>query len=269
MDTLDCETARRYIHLRLDGELTDEDAHLLEEHLAHCARCRKACEALTRIDRALRSAVQSPRAPQDLAAKATERVHRAAGGMRLWRTWVPAAAAFLIAAGLLLLLRPAPEPEPAVSTAPAIVLSGGDAIHVFEPDARVAQSGRTGELLPERSVAWALSDTPTTLAFADGAEVSLNEEAVVRIGRASVDLFTGRLRADLRLADEPFTVSTPWGDVAGEHAVFIVRLDADSSSARVHVLDGDVTIAADGGQETVSAGQTAELQLDPEQEIML
>ncbi|MGC9316506.1 MAG: zf-HC2 domain-containing protein [Armatimonadota bacterium] len=269
MERLDCETARRYIHLRLDGELRDEDAQLLDEHLAHCHRCPEVNEALSQVDQALRAVTQLPHVPHDLAENATERVRRSSRQGRAWRTWLPAAAAFLIAGGLLFRLWPTRMPHPAGSAAPAIVLSGGDAIHVFEPNARVAQSGRTGEPLPERSVAWALSDTPITLAFVGGAEVSLNEEAVVRIGRASVDLFAGRLRADLRLADEPFTVSTPWGDVTGEQAVFSVRLTAVSSAARIHVLDGKVTVTSGGRQETLSAGQKTELEVGPQEEIPL
>jgi len=144
-----------------------------------------------------------------------------------------------------------------------VVVAGGDAVHVFEPNQRVAHPGQTGACLEEQTVAWGLGEEPIVLEFASGARLDLGEEAVVRIGRGSIDLFKGWLRVDLTNARGPFTVSTPWGEFAGEGAVFSVQSSADEGAARLSVIAGEVTVDARGATRTLPSGSAITLKPDP------
>lgn len=266
METLDCETARRLIHLRLDGELTSEDAQLLAEHLSHCPECSERARQLSGIDDALRSGLAARESPDDLRERTHRRVARVRAVRGVWTTWLPAAAALLLAGTLAWVVTSA---EQGPSPAPAVVLSGGDAVHVFAPDQRVARPGETGAPLQERAVAWALGEISTTLQFSTHARVELSDEAVVRIGHGSLDLFKGRLRADLTHSEEPFTVTTAWGEVTGAGGVFSVHADADGKVATLTVLAGEVTLRSRDSERTLSAGESATMQLDPERMFTL
>jgi len=271
MPDLDCEAARRLIHLRLDGELAGGDASRLDEHLTRCPRCRRALDELQRIDAALREGLAAAEPPPQLAARVRARLAEAPPARAAWTAWLPAAAALLLAAGLVLfgLSRigpgtgdgPGSGPSPLV--APAVVISGGDAIHVFEPDQKTAQPGHTGEELQEQSVAWGLGGSAISLQFAGGARITLSDEAVVRIGRDSVDLFKGDLNADLTEADGRFAVATPWGEMSAEGAVFDVSSRADEDSAQLSVTSGEVSVQSRDMQRTVAAGETIQLKPDP------
>jgi len=157
----------------------------------------------------------------------------------------------------------------AVHAAPAVVISGGDAIHVFEPNEKTAQPGETGGELQEASVAWGLGGEPIALEFVGNARVGLSEEAVVRIGRESIDLFKGNLRADLQDAQGQFSVVTPWGEFSGPGSLFLVHSDAEGGAARLTVIAGEVQVEAQGRRSTLSAGQAVTLKPDPEQTISL
>ncbi len=271
MPDLDCERARMLIHLRLDGELAADDASRLERHLTGCARCRQARDELLRIDAALREGLAAAEPPLQLAARVRRRLGETRPARKAWTAWLPAAAVLLLAAGLVAFGLPrigrGTSTGPAIGppiAAPAVVISGGDAIHVFQPDQKTAQPGRTGEVLQEQSVAWGLGGAAIALQFAGGARITLSDEAVVRIGRDSVDLFKGDLSADLRDATGPFTIATPWGEIRAQGAVFAVSSRADEDVAQLSVTSGEVSVESRNTQCTVSAGETIRLRPDPE-----
>jgi len=270
MPDLDCEQARRLIHLRLDGELAGDDAARLDDHLTRCARCRRALDELMRIDAALREGLAAAEPPPQLAARVRARLSEAQSARPAWAAWLPAAAALLLALGLVLFglsrigTREGRPPGPVPMVAPAVVISGGDAIHVFEPDQKTAQPGHTGEELQEQSVAWGLGGSAISLQFAGGARITLSDEAVVRIGRDSVDLFKGDLNADLSDATGPFTVATPWGKMSAEGAVFDVSSRADEETAQLTVIQGEVAVEGRDLQRTIGAGEAVRLKPDPE-----
>jgi hypothetical protein len=265
MSRLDCEEVKRLIHLQLDGELGDDDARLLEEHLQACEGCRALHDDLLRVDAALREGFAAIPLPEPSTARVRARVAQARGRRVVWTTWLPAAAAFLLVfVALVSTLHGRREPV-VTSAAPAIVIAGGDAVHVFEPNERTAQPGRTGTALQESAVAWGLGEDPITLEFANGAQVELNDEAVVRIGRDSLDLYKGDLRADLTEAEGTFSVVTPWGEFSGEDALFTVYSNNDGTSSRLTVLEGEVALSRKGTTRTVGPGETIKLQPDPQQ----
>lgn len=269
MERLDCQSARRLIHLKLDGELPQVDAELLAEHVEQCERCRTLQEELGRVDAALSEGLGAIEAPEPDVAAARQRVRKARRSNAVWSTWLPAAAAALLVLTLVLLGAPALDGPDSASAAPATVVSGGDAVHVFGPNERTAQSGTTGTELQESSVAWGLGDEPIALEFVGGARVELSNEAVVRIGRNSIDLFKGGLRVDLREAGEQFSVVTPWGEFTGAGSLFTVHSDANGGSARISVHEGDVRVISRGTERVLSEGEAATLQPDPTQTIAL
>lgn len=267
MAKIDCSAARRLTHLRLDGELAAEDSRLLMQHTARCRRCERANTELEELDGALREGLAAcPPAPQPVDATRRQ-VKQARLMRRVLSTLLPAAAAFILVAGsLFFALR---DGGHAVNVAVAVVVSGGEAIHVFEPNQRVAQPGQTGTELQEHAVAWGLSSDPIALRFAGGARAQLSNEAVVRIGRNSLDLFNGDLRADLRDAEESFTVGTPWGQFESRDAVFLVHSDPDDSNAVVRVISGEVRVEQHRWTRVLEAGEQLTLRPDPYRTVAL
>ena len=268
MDRLDCERAMHLLHLKLDGELREDDARLLAEHIEGCEHCRRLQDELERVDAALREGLKAIEAPEPAVAATRQEVHRARRARSRWYTWLPAAAAFLLVALVALLVIPGLQ-GPVAEAAPATVVSGGDAIHVFEPNEKTAQAGRTGTELQERSVAWGMGEEPIALAFAGGARVGLSDEAVVRIGRDTIDLFKGNLRADLTNTEKEFSVITPWGEFTCSGALFLVYTDTNGGAARVSVISGDVTVARGGRERVLSENESITLEPDPKQTIAL
>lgn len=277
MDRIDCERARCLIHLRLDGELRDDESRLLDEHLEQCGDCRSLQEDLERVDAALREGLGaievfglgSAGVAEQQVDATRQQVTRARRSRWMWATWLPAAAALMIVGLALLVGVPKLQRQAAVDAAPAVVISGGDAIHVFQPNQRTAQSGETGGTLQEASVAWGLGGEQIALEFAGGAQVGLSDEAVVRIGRESIDLFKGNLRADLQQSSGDFTVVTPWGDFSGPGSLFLVHSDVDGGAARLTVITGEVLVETHGRRRTLSAGEAITLKPDPQQTISL
>ncbi len=268
MATLNCEDAEYVINLKLDGELAEEDEPLLATHLEQCADCRRLHEELERVDAALRDGLGAIELPEPDIDATRQRVHHAQRVRAAWTTWLPAAAALLLVATVVLAAALGPS-GPGVSAAPAMVVSGGDAMHVFGPDERTAESGETGSELQEHSVAWGLGGNPVALQFLGGARVGLSNEAVVRIGRESIDLFKGGVRVDLEEAEGDFTVVTPWGEFSGPGSLFMVRSAEDAGSASIRVFSGEVTVSSRGTKRVLTEGAAETLKPDPTQTVEL
>lgn len=266
--TVECDHARMLIHLRLDGELPAGDADLLARHLERCAECRALDEQLRRVDAALRAGLASGEPAADFAARVRRQFETARRVRPVWATWLPAAAVFLIAAIGLLVVGPRLR-GPQAPAAPAVVVSGGDAIHLFEPDEKVAQPAHTGAALPEESVAWGMGGSAIVLQFAAGARVRLSDEAVVRVRRDALDLFKGDLHADLSEVTEPFTVATPWAVIEGEGASFRLRSIPGGEGGELMVDAGKVTVRRQGISTTVAAGASVRLGPDPDRTFVL
>src|SRR5438309_11641497 len=100
--TMTCDDALNLINAKLDGELSPDDRARLDAHVAACAACQSAADAILAQDAELRSAF----APRRRAARAlAERVIAALppSPRRRWQftAWLPmiasAAAGFAIA----------------------------------------------------------------------------------------------------------------------------------------------------------------------------
>jgi predicted anti-sigma-YlaC factor YlaD len=90
----ECERARSWASLGLDGELSQVEQALLRAHVGRCAQCAEFELDLEGLTRELRTA------PLTRPPRAGVPARRRASGMRLLRVGASAAAAVVVAAGL-------------------------------------------------------------------------------------------------------------------------------------------------------------------------
>ena len=77
---MNCEMAQEDIVLAVYGELPDDRAHWLEQHLAHCERCREEMEAVAALEKAM-SATPIPEPSPSLLARTRLRLDEALDAM--------------------------------------------------------------------------------------------------------------------------------------------------------------------------------------------
>ena len=77
---MNCEMAQEDIVLAVYGELPDERAHWLEQHLAQCETCREEMEAVAALQKAM-SAAPMPEPSPSLLARTRVRLDEALDGM--------------------------------------------------------------------------------------------------------------------------------------------------------------------------------------------
>lgn len=108
---ISCEHCEELMNARLDGELTPEDAPLLDDHLAQCPDCRKLDRDLTALHQRLNALSLDP--PEHLTPAVMARLEdKAAQPSKKKRPWL----AGLCAAAVVLL---------AVALSPQILPFGG------------------------------------------------------------------------------------------------------------------------------------------------
>ena len=137
---ISCDEALDLISAALDGPLTDDEQHMLEEHLAACAQCRAMQADLQVIHTAL-PGLNEP-VPAGLTDRVLEQIHadkvvplgdsRKKTGARHWRQWAVSAALFgvvLLGAGRVALspsMSPAADHTVAASGTGALPSEGED-----------------------------------------------------------------------------------------------------------------------------------------------
>ncbi len=99
---MDCKKLREVLDAYMDRELSPDAAAQAEAHIAECASCRRAVEALTKLREAVKSAAGEPNAPAQLVARVRNLVSPG------WRraAVLQAIAATLVLAGVLTLFVP-------------------------------------------------------------------------------------------------------------------------------------------------------------------
>ena len=95
---MDCRQCRNRLNAFLDGEVSEEEAADIEEHLSGCRACRTEYKALQRTAEAVR-ALPRQKAPDDLAENVRDNLGSSTGAARVLRIGLPVAAS--IAAALL------------------------------------------------------------------------------------------------------------------------------------------------------------------------
>lgn len=113
-----CERAREWASLRLDGELSEFERALLDAHLSRCAGCSAYTETVEEATRAIReSSLVSLRAPVSLPAR-----RRVALPLRVYQ--VAGATAVMVAAVGFGALLGAPSLRESTSASPRPAASG-------------------------------------------------------------------------------------------------------------------------------------------------
>ena len=123
---MDCDKYLKLLALRLDGDLTREEARELEEHLSACPDCRAAGAQLAALQAPF-DELEDISAPEGFAQSVMERIREASARERKLvelrrrgiRRWMGTAAALAACCALVILVRTGPGKEAA---APA----GGD-----------------------------------------------------------------------------------------------------------------------------------------------
>ena len=99
---ISCEHCEELMNARLDGELTPEDAPLLDEHLAQCPDCRKLDRDLTALHQRLNALSLDP--PEHLTpavmARLEDKAAQPSKKKRPWLAGLCAAAVVLLAVAL-------------------------------------------------------------------------------------------------------------------------------------------------------------------------
>ena len=108
---MNCAEIKNLIPLMVGGDLTDEEAARLEEHVERCSPCRTLLEDYRRTHSIVRLAVETDseapeRAPDEFVSSVfrTIRLDREGAASRRWGLWMPgigrAAAMLMLAVGL-------------------------------------------------------------------------------------------------------------------------------------------------------------------------
>ncbi len=278
----DCKRAKELLHLRLDGELAGADADALTAHLAACEDCRAAAGELDKIASGLSEGLAAPTPPADLETRIRASVAatvQTAPEPLPQRRVAPMVWAFAAAAAVALALYvgtqmgagapPASVPGMLMGASPAIVVRGGESLHVFSDDSNVARPAHTGDPLDEDVMAWGVNETTIALDFRGGARLELSREAVIKIGANSITLIKGGLYGDLTDATDSFRVITPWGTVSGDGSAFALISGEQSEAARLLVSSGDVTIDANDSRLHAEAGASVVLREDTQHTLVL
>lgn len=150
VDEMTCREANPLIHQQIDGALSPLGLCALEQHLAACRLCRVELATLSATVRLVRS-LTLVKAP----ARIGEAVAAAEQARRRRRTWGPvlrpalAAAAVAAVGGLLMLVRPALQPEGGLTGArmasepnrPVSVAQQSEAEPAVAPESTLAAAG--------------------------------------------------------------------------------------------------------------------------------
>jgi ferric-dicitrate binding protein FerR (iron transport regulator) len=280
---MDCEQSLNLLSARLDGEITAEESAALDGHLAACADCRAAGEAMAaQHGRLVRAFAPRRRAAAGVADRVVADLAPRTRGR--WMSVILAAAAgFLLAVMLFqpwrhvpttIVIQHDPAPTP-VTTHPAdtrpadvpaighLALATG-AVQICDGPGQDWRPMETGGALPAGARLRTGPKVRCELQLADGSEVRLNEATELRCpAPRTLELTEGQVWSGVAPAPSPFTVSVPRATVTALGTQFDMR--CHGANTTLTVLDGTTRVKGDtiaGGQEaerTVSSGQSLEI----------
>jgi hypothetical protein len=287
-DQMNCEQASERLSERLDGELAPADAAALDAHLAGCADCTAAAEALRRQDADLRAALAPHRAAAErvgqsvvarlrsepnlvatpVAPATTSTAPRSA--LRRWPGLIAAVAAgFVIGAWVY---RPMQENSNATFSKVSGSLSS-------QPQTSLPQASLTKPVAANPTVATLVVATGNVeMKPADGADfksylnvLTCPSDSVIRTGAASCELKTVdghviRLNKEtevaLKSADSIEVLrGQVWcasPDTSRDAAPLKVAVGpASPGDVQVTSAKGDVTLRTAAGDESLKGGESA------------
>jgi hypothetical protein len=257
---MDCAEALERLNARLDGELAGGDEALVEAHLAGCAECRAADEALRQLDAQMRRATAPARqAAADLAARVADHAGAASARRSVWtgrlRLAAAAAAGFLLAVSIF---RPWKAPDPLV-VGPVERPIAHLAVATGPVEAQLPQTMAwfecpTDSSLPPGTTVRTGPDVRCELSTADGSQLRLNGDTQVRLtDDRRVDLAGGQLWSSVSDQETPFAVRADELTVVARDCKFDLSFQADGTV--LTVVAGSAEVVGPKGTTSVEAGR--------------
>jgi ferric-dicitrate binding protein FerR (iron transport regulator) len=275
---MECDQANKLISARLDGEISAEDAALLEGHLPGCADCRSAADAMAADHALLTRAFELRR---EAAAMVAERViQRFPARRRISMRWlspvIAAAAGFLLAVFVFQPWTKNRIPSVQTSANPAIpVATRPTSLPSPSPIAHLALATGKVEILPKETAFWCPmptgGDVPPEarvrtgpgvrceFACADGSKVRLNEGTELHFaGSRKFELAEGQVWSGVEPSKIAFTVAVPNGNVTALGTRF--DLSSRAGKSRLIVIDGRTRVQGGNDEVIVNAGEQMEME---------
>ena len=284
---MDCSDAKIWISARVDGEITDENARRLDEHLVGCDACRSLLADVESDDRALRTTLAPLRASaatlsEQLAPRLFETPisekptfetsredHRRGRGR-----WFLAGGVFGAAAGLALSLLPwfarPPAPVPTsdplvqdpvelIGTAPRLAISTGT-FEVRDDIDAPWRSMPAGSVLPTKAHWRTGAQTRCEIEAVDGSRLRLDRDTVlVPTASRSYDLLRGRVWTAVSPSDVTFRVHTPVNATTVTALGTEFEVDTRDKKSRVTVVSGKTRVESGSNAIILEAGELVEV----------
>ena len=273
---MDCERAANLISARIDGEITSDDLHALDLHLASCEACRVTLDVFTTQDADLQRAFWPHRQAGSLVAdRVIDRLTKDRfKGRRFGFIGVALAAAAGFALALVVIqpwkTPPATGPVQIAGTQP----SGSKSINQTPPIARLALATGAVEVRPSDQSDWQPLATGGSVApgslvrtgpnvrcefvLSDKSEMRLNASSEVRFNAPrQFDLLSGQIFSSVTAADLPFTVAAAQASIIAVGTQFDVQSTADR--ATVTVVSGSAKIQGKSSEMLVRSGEQSQI----------
>jgi hypothetical protein len=289
---MNCATIEQHLSAWIDGQLDDELAPAVEEHVAVCAECRASADALRRQDADLVRAFQPHRqAAQRLADRVIESLDQSVGeassasgaalkkpfsGGAIWRTAIAAAAGFLIAAFVFqpwrqeeqgTIAQPAPEATAANSLARLVATTGSVEILAGEAHAETWRPivDVRAFTCPSNASVRTGANVRCELETSDGCVVRLDEQTEIRVKAANaIDLERGQIwcrspqsaTLDVSTARRGETKFDPSRLRCSVDSAMLADVSSDGG-LRVTAAEGEVRLQTLSGERFLARGETA------------
>ena len=273
---MNCEQANNVLSARIDGEISPGDSVALDEHLAQCADCRSAADALAMQDALLMRAFAPRRqAAVQIAQHSVERLQAPRQFLRQWLTiGLAAAAGFLLA---LLIFRPwvrqepkivkqtanpSPTTQPQVVVAPMVVaeltLATGK-VEILPPHADQWRTMETAGAVPVDARVRTGPAVRCEFSLRDGSIVRLNENSELHFANTrKLELADGQVWSGVAKSDAPFTVATSAATVTALGTRF--DISRRQGKEKLVVFEGSTQVRGSSGEAVVHSGEGLDIE---------
>ncbi len=255
-----CRQIDNLLQAYIDGELSDSERVILEEHVANCAPCRQLLRLHQRTSAELFETLSHYRLSSDLSQSIMENLPEMAPTMEElkginWRVkhsmspatrlarWMPAAVAGLLVVLALILKLNWPEFSMGRQAVGVITYTKGDAFAITDAGERPQDAELKGVVRPGDHYE-TRSDSSLMVTLAGPSEVKLNRDTQIRVdNERELSVQKGEVWLNVGSNGAPFRVFTPDGQVLVFGTAFGVKVD--SGKTVVTVESGEVQVAVE------------------------
>ena len=256
---MQCDEAVNLISADVDGELPADERLRLEDHLAQCADCRAAAEAIRLQDAQLVRAFAPRRgAAREIANRVTANLARSRPRRSRWLLPLAAAAAGFVAA--VLIFRPwiRSVSIPNMGRTSAVVSIGHLDVATGVVECRVPggqwQPMVTGAAVTAGSQIRTGTGVRCEFAMADGSEVRVNENSELRLADLrKLDHVKGQVFSVVARKQTPFELAFAGGTVTALGTRFDVQ--CRPNQLVLAVLSGSTKLTNGGTHQDITQGQ--------------